>query len=467
MKRILCGTALVAAVLAGRAVAHMNASTDGVPQRRPNFASDVAPLIHAHCATCHRPGDSAPFALLSYDDARARGKEIAEAVKSRRMPPWMPVAASGYPALHGDRRLQARQIETLVNWVESGMPAGDLKRAPWPPTIPMGWQLGVPNLTMTLPRPMSIPASTNDLTFNVLLHLSFPEDRWITAIDYRPSAATMISHARFFAAPADLVIGEDDVLPGFAGLLGPEPPSRLNDELMRVNRALTSLGVWVPGVPARAAPAGTAIHLPKGTNIVMQVVARAADTGAIEDGQVALYFTTARQTKPLTSLPVPSSLGIAAGVDLRAGEARAIVRDTFTLPIDVTAYGARGHAHLLGHDLKLTARLPGGAVRGLLWIDRWDPKWQDTFYFTAPIRLPKGTTIHVEMTYDNSAGNPRQRSTPPRQVSWGSQLSAEVGSMELLLALPTEHDAATLASARDAHFRQQLLKVRSTIHDRW
>jgi hypothetical protein len=456
MTRGFCGATLV--VLAFSIVAHTSTTTDSVVQRRPNFAEEVAPIVHAHCTTCHRPGDSAPFALLSYDDVRARGREIADAVKSRRMPPWLPVAASGYPSLHGDRRLQARQIETLVSWVDAGMPPGDLKRAPWPPTFPMGWQLGVPNLTMTLPRPMSIPASSHDLTFNVLLHLAFPEDRWITALDYRPSSTAAISHARFFAASSALVIGEEDALPGFAGLLGPNPPETIADELARVDSQLTPLGVWASTAPARAAPAGTAIHLPKNTNIVMQVVARASDTGAIEDGQVALYFTTARQTTPLTSIAVPSSLGIAAGIDLPAGDARAIVRDALTLPIDVMAFGARGHAHNLGRDLKFTARLPNGSVRGLLWIDRWDPKWQDTFYFTSPIRLPKGTTVHVEMTYDNSAGNPRQRSDPPRRVSWGSQLSAEVGSMELVIALPPAADTAALAAARAAHFRRQLLK---------
>ena len=428
-------------------------------QRRPDFASDVAPLLYAHCTTCHRPDTPSTFPLVSYDDARSRGKEIADAVASRRMPPWLAVSASGYVSLHGERRLQAKEITTIQNWIAAEMPSGDLKRAPWPPALPMGWTLGVPNLTMTFPRPMSMPPSSQDLTFNVVFDLNFPEDRWITGIDYRPSSSALLSHARFFALPASMVLGDEDVLPGFAGLPDGASPGKVSDELTAVDRALTPLAVWTPGVTPRTAPDGLAVRLPKGTNLVMQVTARASDTGAIEDGQIALYFTTARQTTPLTSLAVPSSLGIAAGIDLPPGAAKVVVKETFTLPIDVVAYGARGHAHELGRDLKMTATLPNRSIRGLLWIDRWDPRWQETFYFSEPVRLRKGTTLNVEITYDNSDGNPRQRSKPPRRVTWGPRLSDEVGGIELLIAVAPAADAAALAEARTAHFRRQLLRT--------
>src|SRR5712671_1749128 len=92
------------------------------------FTEDVAPIVFNHCATCHRPGEAAPFSLLTYDDVKRRGTLIAKAVASRAMPPWKAVA-SDYP-YHGDRRLSDRDIETVRRWVEAGMPEGDPAQLP-------------------------------------------------------------------------------------------------------------------------------------------------------------------------------------------------------------------------------------------------------------------------------------------------------------------------------------------------
>lgn len=39
----------------------------------PTFAKDVAPLLQRNCQTCHRPGQAAPFSLLTYEKARPLG----------------------------------------------------------------------------------------------------------------------------------------------------------------------------------------------------------------------------------------------------------------------------------------------------------------------------------------------------------------------------------------------------------
>ena len=153
------------------------------------------------------------------------------------------------------------------------------------------------------------------------------------------------------------------------------------------------------------------------------------------------------------------NMGIVAGLDIPAGVPRVVFKDELTLPIDVTAVGARGHAHELGRDLKLTARLPNGSVRGLLWIDRWDTRWQQSYYFTGPIKLPKGTKIQVEITYDNSPANPRNPSSPPRRVVWGPRLERGSGGDGSDHRNAVTADAALLATARTARFREQLLKT--------
>jgi hypothetical protein len=430
-------------------------------QARPNFVSDIAPIIHANCASCHRPDEPATFSLLSYDDVKSHASEIRIAVTSRQMPPWNAAPARGFPALLHDRRLSAREIAIVSGWIDAGMPSGDLTKTPMPPSFPAGWPLGLPDLTVSMPHTVPMPADNDARVFNVVFYMNFSSDRWISAIDYQPSSSPgRLSHALLFAVPAfaeQIVVRDDDAIPGFAGPLGTSSSTdaanaagdrpRWNEKLLAVDRSVATLGVWTPGGAIWPAPEGTAMLLPKGTNIVMQFHAKPSDTGAIEDGTLALYFARTRPAISLSSLQLPPLLGVAAGIDLAAGAARTVVRDALTLPVEVAALGARAHGHLLARDFKMTARLPNGSTRGLLWIDRWKPAWQETYYFTAPVRLPKGTTIQVEITYEGS----------PKSVAWGPRLTDEIGAMDLVIASPAAEDGAVLEAARAAHFRNQLL----------
>jgi len=53
----------------------------------PTFARDIAPIVYSHCVVCHRPGQAAPFPLLTYDDVKKRGALIVSATSRRYMPP--------------------------------------------------------------------------------------------------------------------------------------------------------------------------------------------------------------------------------------------------------------------------------------------------------------------------------------------------------------------------------------------
>src|SRR5690348_7482793 len=82
--------------------------------QRVTFARDIAPILYHHCASCHRPGQSAPFSLLTYDDAVRHATLIADATARRYMPPWKP--EPGYGDFDGDRRLSDREIELIQRW---------------------------------------------------------------------------------------------------------------------------------------------------------------------------------------------------------------------------------------------------------------------------------------------------------------------------------------------------------------
>src|SRR5262245_38812307 len=111
---------------------------------QPTFTKDVAPILFTQCASCHRPGEGAPFSLLTYEEAKKRGKLIAKVTQSKQMPPWK--AEKGDVAFRNERHLSEAQIAVLKSWVESGMAEGLAADLPAAPKFSDGWALGKPDL---------------------------------------------------------------------------------------------------------------------------------------------------------------------------------------------------------------------------------------------------------------------------------------------------------------------------------
>lgn len=409
----------------------------------PTFATDVAPIVYNNCSTCHRPGQAAPFSLLSYEDVKRRATLIVNATGRRYMPPWHATPAPGFPEFRDSRRLADTDIATIKAWVDAGMPSGDLSKAPKLPSFPEGWALGKPDIELAYPVDIEVPADGPDQYRNVVLPLNLDEDAWVTAVDFEPSARKVVHHALFFAGPADSYKpgANDNAFPGIRG--GPAP----------------GLGGWVPGMTPRFFPDGIAQPLPAHTNVIVQLHLHPSGKIEHERGRMALYLAKQPPKKRLHSLQVPSTFGFAAGIDIPAGEKRYVIKDSFVLPVDVEAYGARGHAHYLAHEMKMTATLPDGTTKGLLLISDWDFGWQDSYFFKAPFTLPKGTRVDAEIVYDNSELNIRNPNAPPKRVKWGLGTFDEMGSVTLMLATSNRQDERMLRQNESQHFRQQLLDM--------
>jgi hypothetical protein len=131
------------------------------------YSEHIAPIIYANCTTCHRPGQVAPFSLLTYSDAVKYGRTIAAVTQSGTMPPWKP--ERGWTALRDERGLSSAQISLIQQWVAAGMPQGDPALAPPTPTYVDGWQLGIPDLILTMPAGFTVPADGPDIYRNFVL----------------------------------------------------------------------------------------------------------------------------------------------------------------------------------------------------------------------------------------------------------------------------------------------------------
>jgi hypothetical protein len=435
-------------------------------ERTATFSEDVAPIIFTKCAACHRPGEVAPFPLLSYSDVQKRGKLIASVTKSRYMPPWH--GSSEMAAFRDDRRLTEAQIQTIQKWVQAGMPEGDPSKTPQLPAFTPGWQLGQPDLVVRMKEPFEIPADGPDVFRNFAIQLNLKEDKWVRAVEFR-SSANASHHALFFLDESGTAVQLDgaDGRPGFIGMSfirtnpGAAPAGRgggLRGLFSRfgTGRAQASLGGWAVGGRPRMLPEGLARPLPKDSDLVLQM--HFHPTGKVEREQatVGFYFADGPPKRTLAALQMPPLFGAFAGIDIPAGEKRFVIKDSFTLPIDVDVIGGGGHAHYLGTDMQMTATLPGGRKEELLDIPDWKFNWQEGYSFNELVRLPKGTRLDVQISYDNSAGNPSNPSNPPKRVTFGQQSTDEMGAMTIELVPANESELPLFADAVANHLQDSV-----------
>jgi hypothetical protein len=403
---------------------------------RVTFSETIAPIVYANCVSCHRPGEAAPFALISYGDVKKRGALIATVTKSRYMPPWH--AAHGFGEFADERRLSDQQIALIADWVKQGMPEGDPARMPKLPEFTDGWHLGKPDLVIEMPASYELPASGPDIYRNFVVPTHLTEDKWVRAVEFRPSARKVVHHVLFAydASGATAKLDGKDGKPGFGGM------SAIGVAGAGGNGG--SLGGWAVGATPSFLPEGVSLPLPKGSDIVLQMHFHMTGKAEVEKSTVGVYFADKAPERRVIPIQAPVLFGFGAGIDIAAGNSQFKIEDSITLPADVRAFSVGSHAHYIAKDMKATATLPDGTKVPLLWIPDWDFNWQDRYTYKTPVLLPKGTKIDVSLLYDNSAANHRNPSNPPKRVTWGEESFDEMGAVTLAVQAVNKADEPVL-----------------------
>ena len=397
----------------------------------PTFNKDVAPILYEHCAPCHRPGQEAvPFHLLSYGEAFSRADKIARAVRSRRMPPWLP--ESGELPFVGDRRLPAGQIDTIERWARAGAAEGSAEERRPPPSFSADWQLGSPDLVLQLPRPYTHRAGHHDVFRNVVLRVPSERTRFVRAVEFRPGDAP-VHHAiiRIDRTGESRRRDGADGEPGFDGMAA-----------LNVQNPEGHFIGWAPGRGPIVAPEGMPWRLDSGSDLVVELHLVHVKAPVAVRPIIGLYLTD----RPPSASPLMVVMGTKA-IDIPAGQADYAIEDRFELPVDVTLLSVYPHAHYLAREMRVDALVPDGSAKRLLHIPRWDFHWQQDYRYVTPVSLPRGTRITMRYTYDNSADNAANPSKPPRAVTWGPQSSDEMGNLGLQLLTRSPGDRALLSRA--------------------
>ena len=391
------------------------------------YSRDIAPIIQGNCSSCHRPGQTAPFSLLTYQDVSRHAEQICEVTASGLMPPWK--AVRGFGHFRDERGLTADEISLLKKWTESGKPEGDPADRPTLPHFTDGWQLGEPDLILKMDQAYELPASGDDFHQYFVLPIQLRENRLVSAVEFLPGNAKVVHHAAFYLDNTRTARRLDAADPD-QGYRGFGNPGFL---------PLTTLRNWLPGFTPAHLPKGTGRWIPPGSDLVLEIHYRPSGKPESDRSTIGIHFAPRSSRQMVSELLV-----LNLDLEIPAGKSRHHHRASYTLPAATTLFDAAPHMHLLGREMKAVAHLPDGGTTPLVWIRNWDFDWQEQYVFAEPVRLPKGTRIVVDCYYDNSSGNPLNPSSPPERVRWGGQTKDSMGICHFQFTCDTLREMGTV-----------------------
>ena len=416
--------AVAVTVMATAEAIALQTSAAGASAQDITFTKDIAPIVFTSCVSCHRKGGPAPFSLTTYDEVRRRATQIATVTKSRFMPPWK--VEPGVSHFVGQDPLTDQQIARLDAWAANGAPQGDPAALPPVPNMPDGWLLGQPDLIVKPSRAYTLAAQPTDAFRIFAIRLPVTKRTYVRGIEFHPGNGRVVHHAniRIDRTDATRKLDEADPLPGYDGLM-PRSAEYPDGHFLG----------WTPGQVAPLVPPDLAWTLEPGSDLVVQL--HLQPSGAVEQvlPEIGLYFSD----RPPTRTPTILRLG-SQSIEIAPGEPRYVIRDAYTLPVDADLLAVQPHAHYRAREIRGTAHLPDGTSRLVMHITDWDFRWQHVYREVTPIRLPKGTRLSMEYTYDNSAENVRNPQLPPAKVYWGQRSKDEMGDLWFQLLATNDRD---------------------------
>jgi len=410
------------AIVCAGAVVCVAAARESAP---PTFYRDVAPILQGHCQSCHRAGEIAPTSLVTYDEARAQAGAMAAAVRTRAMPPWFADRSIGHFA--NDPSLTDQQIATIVAWAAAGEPAGDAKDAPAPRAWASGWNIPQPDLVVTMPKAVALPADGDvDYTYEIVPS-GFAKDTWVRMSEVRPSSRENVHHAVVYVRP-----------PGSKWLRGapvgvPFTAMDMTDEADRRDAHWTDadiLLVYAPGSSPDEWPADFAKLVPAGSDFIFQMHYTTHGKATTDQTSLGLVFAKTPPAKRVLTLQLTNDhFVIPPGADDFRVEARG------TLPNDALLLSFLPHMHLRGKQFDYNIVRPDGSIEPLLRV-HWDFFWQMSYRLAEPLALKAGTELQAVAIYDNSREN-LHNPDPDVAVRWGDQTDDEmmVGFFDVAVAL--------------------------------
>lgn len=410
-------------------------ATNELPEK-PTFAEHIAPIIHTNCTPCHRDDNIAPFKLITYQDVKRRGQLIKLVTETRFMPPWP--ADAQYSHFIGEKVLTDNQIKTLGRWVEQGMPAGDTTKIPPLKNYDQPFITQKPDLVVAFDRAYLIRGNNNDNFLVMRLPYQIAKDTFVKYIEYVPGNRKAVHHMN-------------------ASLLSYEPEKKKNvfegqryfienwsnaDEGQRKFDKVTtihkSLGIpnddgsyplltysvcnYLPGSEPYMYPDGIGGYnlKQKGALYLNDMHYGPQPIDQKDSSYFNIYFAPKPPERPtgefiLGTLSTGGKAPVTPALIVPANTVKTFTTE-MVVPKDISLLTVVPHMHLIGKTFKAYAIPPSGDTIPLIRINNWDFRWQYFYTYKKMLKIPAGSRIVAEGTYDNTAANPNNPYSPPQEI---------------------------------------------------
>ncbi|HLK51478.1 MAG TPA: cytochrome c [Bryobacteraceae bacterium] len=399
----------------------------------PTFSKDVAPILEKNCQSCHRPGEAAPFSLLTYQQARPWAKAMKQAVLERKMPPWF--ADPSYGHFRNDRSLPQKDIDTLISWVDAGAPEGDPKDLPKPAEFVDGWNIGKPDMVFDMPESFHVPASGTIEYQYVVLPYKFTEDRWIQMAEVRPGNRAVVHHVIAYIRDGSSKWMRDKK-PG--EIFVPEADDKGNRPQLNGDM----LSGFAPGLPASILEPGQGRLIKAGSDIILQLHYTANGKAGDDRTKVGIVFCKQPPQERVMTLAATNNK-----FTIPPGDSNYRVDAEFEIGHEAKLSALLPHMHLRGKDFEYRLVYPTGETETILKVPHYDFGWQLWYQPVKDIELPKGTKIAATAHFDNSPNN-KNNPDPTKAVKWGDQSWEEMMIGFFDVTFPAEMDPKQLFPER-------------------
>jgi thiol-disulfide isomerase/thioredoxin/mono/diheme cytochrome c family protein len=371
-----------------------------------DFHGRISRLMQQHCQECHRVGGVAPFPLVTYQDVAGHAGMIRKMVEKDLMPPWFaarPEPGHASPWAN-DRTLPAADKRDLLAWIAGGKPEGQHADAPLPRAFAKDWEIGTPDVVVQIPQPITVKATGRMPYQNVFVDTSFKEDRWVRALEVRPTAREVVHHVLVFILPRDT---------NATATAGAR-------RRVRSEEGGNFFAAYVPGNSFRQFEPGYAKLLPAGATLHFQIHYTPSGTTVADQTRLGLVFAKEAPQHEVRVAGVVNPL-----FRIPPGAANHRVDAVLPVPFEATLMSFMPHMHLRGKAFRYELARADGTKQLLLDVPRFDFNWQLQYQLAEPLRAPIGSRILATGWFDNSAANPANPD-PKREVKWGPQTEDEM-----------------------------------------
>ncbi|MCS6990241.1 MAG: T9SS type A sorting domain-containing protein [Chitinophagales bacterium] len=385
----------------------------------PDWSSTIASIIYENCTSCHREEGVAPMPLLTYDDAVQYAFSIQAQVNAKKMPPWPP--DPNYNHFWGERVLSETEIQAINDWVNAGMPAGDLSQAPDPPVYEGKSLMTDADDTIVLPHFTIPPPPPNgfDTYHTFVIKSGYTETKYIQEVEFLPNTS-VVHHIFVYHDTSDQSWIKDSLEagPGFPGG-GQGAFSDFAEYLFG----------WTPGSMMLKLPYGMGFAIPPGADWVVTIHYAPGTEGMIDSTIIKLKFAEGPTIRPVYSKRLmywhkPYLLN--GPFIIPANTVKAFFERSDTFWEEKSLLQIQPHSHLICVKWEIYMVDANNDTTNILLIPEWDFYWQMGYILTKLMKIPVGAVIYGRALFDNTVNNPNNPSNPPVTVTAGQSTYDEM-----------------------------------------